>query len=116
MLWAVDHGFEYIEIFEGDLIESESPVLSILRPCTDSFFPHLISLAHNERDKTGLPRLIEALQSVMWSNAQKRTIPKVKSLVPGDLSSLPPPPPKTLGGGAPENVTSVPLKVIPSAN
>ena len=63
-----------------------------------------VYVGHNERDKTGLPRLIEALQSVMWSNAQKKTVPKVKSFVPGDLNSLPPPPQKTLAGGAPENV------------
>jgi hypothetical protein len=45
------------------------------------FLKHFL-LAHTERDKNGLPRVVEAVQSVMWSTAQKKTLPKVKSGIP----------------------------------
>mmetsp|Transcript_9391 Transcript_9391/g.10123 ORF Transcript_9391/g.10123 Transcript_9391/m.10123 type:complete len:291 (+) Transcript_9391:47-919(+) len=70
LLWAVDHGFEYIEINEASLIES-----------------------HSDRDKVGLPRVIEALQSVMWSTAQKKILPRPKSVA--DAAIKPPLPPVT---------------------
>ncbi len=66
----MDHGFEYIEINEASLIES-----------------------HSDRDKVGLPRVIEALQSVMWSTAQKKILPRPKSVA--DAAIKPPLPPIT---------------------
>lgn len=48
MEWALDHGFEYIEIDQNNIIDT-----------------------WNEREKDGLPRLMEALQSNMWSNMNR---------------------------------------------
>jgi hypothetical protein len=39
----------------------------------------LYLIGFNDRDKAGLPRLIEAMQSTMWSTAQRKTIPTIKS-------------------------------------
>jgi hypothetical protein len=77
LLWAVDHGFEYVEINESSLLESESNSSFFF----SIFLKHFL-LAHTERDKNGLPRVVEAVQSVMWSTAQKKTLPKVKSGIP----------------------------------
>jgi hypothetical protein len=50
-LWAVDHGFEYVEVDESHLVQG-----------------------WQEREKDGLPRLMEAIQSTMWTCLKKKNI------------------------------------------
>jgi hypothetical protein len=73
LLWAIDHGFEFIEIFQSRLVEGESGQL--LHRCVLVYSKQfLFRIDHDQRDKVGLPRLLEALQSSTWSTMRKKTI------------------------------------------
>lgn len=63
------------------------------------------------RDKNGLPRVMEALQSVMWSSMRKLSSSnKPKSTVAlTDSSSLPPPPPQSTAITETKEVSYFPL-------
>jgi len=50
--WCCDHSFEFVEIFTGT--------------------PAALSDTHNEREKDGLPRVVEALSSHMWRSMQRK--------------------------------------------
>jgi hypothetical protein len=52
MEWCLDHGFEYIEVDISDLIAG-----------------------WQDREKDGLPRLMEAINSVMWSSCRRKSSP-----------------------------------------
>jgi hypothetical protein len=74
VLWSIDHGFEFIEVYNSSLFQDVKA-----------------------RDKNGLPRVMEALQSVIWSSMKKVSKLKsatVESAVTIDNSSFPPPPPQ----------------------
>jgi len=73
IMWTLDHSFEYIEI------EKASPVVG-----------------YDEREKDGLPRLMEALHTNMWTtmerldpNAQKSASETESSSVPETIFSMP---------------------------
>lgn len=51
ILWTIDNGYEYIEVNESNLTQG-----------------------WQEREKEGLPRLMEALQSTMWSCMTKKML------------------------------------------
>jgi len=55
--WALDNGFEYIEIITGNNCSGSS-----------------IVAGYGDREKYGLPRLMEALQSNMWSTMERKTV------------------------------------------
>lgn len=57
--WALDNGFEYIEVVTGS---------------SGSGSGSRIVAGYNDREKYGLPRLMEALQSNMWSTMQRKAL------------------------------------------
>jgi hypothetical protein len=75
MLWAIDHGYEYIEIFTNKLLESRKSHSFNLHCCSY----HCLCAGHNDRDKIGLPRLIEAMESTMWSTVQRKPKPSTST-------------------------------------
>jgi hypothetical protein len=64
-LWALDHGYELVDI---DL--------------------ETVTATHDEREKEGLPRLIEALHANMWSGMERKE-PKVATEVQREPASVP---------------------------
>jgi hypothetical protein len=66
--WALDNGFEYIEVVTGG--SSSSCCCSSSSSSSSS----RIVAGYNDREKYGLPRLMEALQSNMWSTMQRKAL------------------------------------------
>lgn len=71
--WALDNGFEFIEIGATNITEGN---------LTLSVFSQNLSISSiycpsgfADREKFGLPRLMEALESNMWSTMRRRTAP-----------------------------------------
>jgi hypothetical protein len=64
IMWCLDNGFEYLEI------DSSNPTQSRSHGVSDWLADELFT-GHNLREKDGLPRLIEALNSNMWSNMER---------------------------------------------
>ena len=65
ILWALDHNFEYIPINKND-----------------------ISTGWDQRDKEGIPRLIEALECNMWSSINRRNTTNTSSVKISNSSSI----------------------------
>ena len=69
VLWALDSGFEHIEIDEKKLLEGDIflCITSGLSITLTFRFKSILLPGWQNREKDGLPRLMEALQSNKWS-------------------------------------------------
>jgi hypothetical protein len=69
VLWALDSGFEHIEIDEKKLLEGNIflCITADLSITLTLRFKSILLPGWQNREKDGLPRLMEALQSNKWS-------------------------------------------------
>lgn len=49
----------------------------------------MLYIGHNDRDKIGLPRLIEAMESTMWSTVQRKAKPTATTNIPAPTTQSP---------------------------